>query len=133
MHLHWRYIGLVALGGTFGTAARIGLTEALPSWQSVPVTTVGVNILGAFLLGVLLASLTRRGGDEGTRRAARLLLGTGFLGGFTTYSALAVDTDTLVRSGQAGLAVAYALTTVVLGALAAAAGIRVATRRGGRR
>jgi fluoride exporter len=51
------------------------------------------------------------------------------LGGFTTYSSLAVDTDALLRSGYAGLAVGYAVTTVVVGALAAAAGIRFASRR----
>jgi fluoride exporter len=128
-HLRWRYVGLVALGGTFGTAARFALTEALPSWYDVPVATFGVNVLGAFLLGVLLADQTRRGRDEGIRRAVRLLVGTGFLGGFTTYSSLAVDTDALARSGQAGLALGYALTTVIIGALAAAVGIRLASRR----
>ncbi len=129
VHLHWRSVGLVAAGGTFGTAARFALTEALPSWHGVPVATFGVNVLGAFLLGVLLADLARRGRDGGARRAVRLLVGTGFLGGFTTYSSLAVDTDALVRSGQAGLAIGYAVTTVVIGALAAAAGIRLASRR----
>jgi fluoride exporter len=135
-HLRWRYVGLVALGGTFGTAARFALTEAVPAWHEVPVATFAVNVLGAFLLGVLLADLARRGRDEGTRRALRLLVGTGFLGGFTTYSSLAVDTDALVRSGSTGLAVGYAVATVVIGALAAAAGIRFAsarrTRDGGR-
>jgi fluoride exporter len=130
VHLHWRYVGLVALGGTFGTAARFALTEALPLWHDVPVATFAVNIVGAFLLGVLLADLVRRGRDEGARRAVRLLVGTGFMGGFTTYSSLALETDTLIRSGQVGLAVGYALTTVVVGVLAAAAGIRVVGRRG---
>jgi fluoride exporter len=128
-HLHWRYVGLVALGGTLGTAARFALTETVPAWHDVPVATFAVNVVGAFLLGVLLADLARRGRDEGTRRAVRLLVGTGFLGGFTTYSSLAVDTDALLRSGYAGLAVGYAVTTVVVGALAAAAGIRFASRR----
>ena len=136
-------MGLVAAGGTFGTAARFALTEALPSWHGVPVATFGVNVPQAnasFDIGikaaaghgnvdVLLADLARRGRDGGARRAVRLLVGTGFLGGFTTYSSLAVDTDALVRSGQAGLAIGYAVTTVVIGALAAAAGIRLASRR----
>ena len=129
VHLHWRYVGLVALGGTFGTAARFALTQVVPTWSDVPIATFGVNVLGAFLLGVLVADLARRGRDEGTRRAVRLLLGTGFLGGFTTYSSLAVETDALVRSGQAGLAVGYAVTTVIVGAVAASAGIRIASRR----
>ncbi|HUG49560.1 MAG TPA: CrcB family protein [Terrimesophilobacter sp.] len=128
-YLRWRYIGLVVIGGTFGTAARFTLTEAVPTWSGVPVATFGVNILGAFLLGVLVTNLARRGRDEGVRRAVRLLLGTGFMGGFTTYSTLAVETDALFRSGQAGLAVAYATATVIIGALAAATGIRIASRR----
>lgn len=129
MHLRWRYVGLVALGGTVGTAARYLITEAFPSWHSVPVATLGVNVVGAFALGVLLEALSRRGSDAGLRRAIRLLIGTGFLGGFTTYSSLAVDTDALLRGGQATLALAYAVGTVVLGAGAAVAGILVASRR----
>jgi fluoride exporter len=95
----------------------------------VPVATLGVNVVGAFALGVLLDALSRRGADAGLRRDVRLLVGTGFLGGFTTYSSLAVETDALLRGGQSGLALAYAVGTVVLGAGAAAAGIFVASRR----
>lgn len=113
----------------FGTAGRYLLTEALPSWHGVPVATLGANLAGAFVLGTLVAALARRGPDEGLRRATRLLLGTGFLGGFTTYSSLAVETDALLRGGQAALGLTYALGTVVLGALAAAAGILLAARR----
>jgi CrcB protein len=127
--LRWRSIGLVALGGTFGTAARFTLSEAVPTWSGVPVATFAVNVLGAFLLGMLVTNLARRGRDVGVRRAVRLLVGTGFMGGFTTYSTLAVETDALFRSGQAGLAVGYAVATVIVGALAAAAGIRLASRR----
>jgi fluoride exporter len=129
MHLHWRYVGLVALGGTFGTAARYLLTQTLPSWHSVPVATLVVNVVGAFALGVLLAALSRRGRDVGLRRTIRLLIGTGFLGGFTTYSSLAVETDALLSSGQGQLALAYALGTIVIGGLAATSGILVASGR----
>jgi fluoride exporter len=129
MHLHWRYVGLVALGGTFGTAARYLLTQTLPSWHNVPVATLVVNVVGAFALGVLLAALSRRGRDIGLRRTIRLLIGTGFLGGFTTYSSLAVETDALLSSGQGQLALAYALGTIVIGGLAATSGILVASGR----
>jgi fluoride exporter len=129
MHLHWRYVGLVALGGTFGTAARYLLTQTLPSWHNVPVATLVVNVVGAFALGVLLAALSRRGRDVGLRRTIRLLIGTGFLGGFTTYSSLAVETDALLSSGQGQLALAYALGTIVIGGLAATSGILVASGR----
>jgi CrcB protein len=93
----------------------------------VPVIILAINVVGAFALGCLLDSLTRRGADEGARRTARLLLGTGVLGGFTTYSALATGTSLLLTAGQAGAAIAYGLATVVLGGLATFAGIAAAS------
>ena len=78
---------------------------------------------GAFLLGILLELLSRRGPDHGRRRALRLFLGTGLLGGFTTYSALANDTAVLVASGNAVAGISYGLGTLFVGALAAWGGI----------
>ena len=87
-----------------------------------------MNVLGAFVLGALLEPLGGRGPDIGRRRALRLTLGTGFCGGFTTYSALANDTDGLLRAGSVGPALAYALGTVGLGLVASALGIAAARR-----
>ncbi|WP_371740714.1 CrcB family protein, partial [Frigoribacterium sp. CFBP 13712] len=93
MHLRWRFIGLVALGGTIGTGLREALALSFPAAPgSIPVTILLINVVGAFALGLLLESLMRRGPDAGRRRDLRLFIGTGVLGGFTTYSALAVDT-----------------------------------------
>ena len=135
VHLTWRYLGLVAAGGTVGTALRALLTIAIPPLGHFPVATFGINILGAFLLGALLESLARRGPDEGRRRALRLLLGTGVLGGFTTYSALAVDANLLLTRDTLGAALLYALGTIILGAVATWVGIVAASaihrRRGG--
>jgi CrcB protein len=119
-------MGLVFLGGAAGTLARWGVGLSVPHPARVPLATVVVNVVGAFVLGALLEGLARRGPDEGRRRALRLTLGTGFCGGFTTYSALANDTDALLRSGLTVQALAYALATVVLGLLASALGIAVA-------
>ncbi len=126
VHVSPAYLVLVALGGAVGTAAREALTLAVPSLGAFPLAVFGINLLGAFLLGVLLESLVRRGPDVGTRRALRLLLGTGVLGGFTTYSTLATDAASLIAGGQAAVGVAYALATLVLGALATWGGIRLA-------
>lgn len=122
-------VGLVFVGGVLGTAARYGAGETLGPWGPWPAATFCVNVVGAFLLGVLLEALGRRGPDVGGRQRLRLLLGTGLLGAFTTYSTLAVDTDLLLRDGYASVAVAYALGTVVVGFLATWSGIWAATAR----
>ena len=117
---------LVFLGGALGTASRQGLALLFPPVESVPYTILAINVLGAFLLGLLLESLAQRGTEQRRHRVWRLLVGTGFMGGFTTYSALAVDTALLLGGNRPLAALAYALGTVVLGFLAAAAGIILA-------
>ncbi len=128
MHLSVRALGIVALGGTVGTATRYYVSELVHPWRSWPLATFLINVTGAFVLGLLLEELARRGSDRGRRRRLRLLVGTGFCGAFTTYSALAVDTDLLVRGHHPGLAVGYSLGTLVVGFAASALGIRLASR-----
>ncbi|MEO6473247.1 MAG: CrcB family protein [Aeromicrobium sp.] len=128
VHLNWRFLGLVALGGIFGTGSRHLLGDAIGTTRDFPLGTFLINIVGAFALGVLLEILARRGSDAGHRRTLRLVLGTGYLGGFTTYSSLAVDTDTLLRSDRLGLAAAYALGTIILGLIASVGGIALARK-----
>jgi len=115
----------VFAGGTVGTALRAGIGLVVPSLHAVPVATIAINVVGAFALGLLLAVLGRRGSDTGRRRTMRLLLGTGVLGGFTTFSALAVDTAVLAGRGQSLEALLYCAGTVLAGIAAAAAGARI--------
>lgn len=124
---------VVWLGGAAGTAARYLTGQAVAPVEQVPVATAAVNLAGAFLLGVLTAVLAAKGPDTGPARVVRLLLGVGFLGGFTTYSALAVESVSLLDQGLVGRAVAYAVGSVTLGTLAAWVGLVVATRWGRRR
>lgn len=124
---------MVALGGAIGTGAREAISLAVPPIGGVPVAILGINVVGAFLLGLLLESLLRRGPDDGRRRDLRLFLGTGVLGGFTTYSALAADSSVLLIDGNALVGVLYAAGSVVLGALASWGGIVLARRIGGGR
>ncbi|MGY5764282.1 fluoride efflux transporter FluC [Brachybacterium sp. DNPG3] len=126
-------LALVLVGGAAGTAARALIGEALPPQGGIPVAVLAVNVLGAFLLGLLLDGLARRGPDQGRRRHLRLLLGTGFMGGFTTYSALAADSARLIGEGRAGAGIGYALTTVLVGAVATVAGIALSTALSARR
>ncbi|QYF73035.1 CrcB family protein [Cryobacterium sp. PAMC25264] len=136
VHLRWQYLALVFAGGTVGTALRELLAISVPSVAGVAVVIVGINIVGAFLLGLLLETLARSGPDDGRRRQLRLLLGTGVLGGFTTYSALATDTSLLLADDRLGTALLYALGTVIVGAITAwvgiACGAAVHRRRPGR-
>lgn len=125
VHLRWRYIALVFVGGSLGTAARYLLSVVIPSWQGIPLPTIAVNVVGAFVLGLLLEALVRGGPDEGIRRDLRLLVGTGFLGGFTTYSTFAVESVALGSGGLVDFLV-YAGGTLVIGAAASAAGILAA-------
>ncbi|WP_181276429.1 fluoride efflux transporter FluC [Brevibacterium oceani] len=129
VHLRATYLGLAVAGGTIGTAAREGISLAVPEIDGIPVAIFAINILGAFLLGLLLESLARCGPDVGGRRRLRILVGTGFMGGFTTYSALATDAASLLGEGRAGIGIGYGLATVVLGGLATWAGIALGTLR----
>lgn len=133
MYLRPVYLGLVFVGGTAGTLARFGLDEAIPATAGLPLGIFVINIVGAFALGLLLEGLLRRGPDDGGRLVLRLLLGTGFLGGFTTYSALALDSVLLLGAGRPVEGIAYLSLSVLLGLGATAAGIalgRLARRPG---
>lgn len=129
LHLTPTALGLVAAGGMVGTAARYAITLLLQSRHGWPIATLSVNLVGAFVLGLLLEALARRGPGRGARRRVRLVVGTGFCGAFTTYSALAVDVDLLLRAGQTATAVAYGLTTVIVGFAVCALGIWIGARR----
>ncbi|KFF59937.1 membrane protein [Cryobacterium sp. MLB-32] len=122
MHLRWPYLLLVFMGGTVGTALREAVLLLAPS-GGFPLATLSINVTGAFLLGALLEMLVLRGPDAGRRRQVRVLIGTGVLGGFTTYSALATDTSLLLADGDVGAGLLYAGGTLVLGAVATWLGI----------
>jgi CrcB protein len=115
-----RRAALAAAGGAIGTAARLALGMLIADG------TAGVlvaNLAGSLLLGILTARLPSSD--------LRILLGTGMLGGFTTYSAFAIDSVELWAASPA-LAVGYVAGSIVGGLLAAWLGLRLGslTRRG---
>lgn len=128
LHLRPASLALVFLGGAAGTLARFGLTAVVPTPAGLPLGIFLINVSGGFALGLLLEALAVRGPDVGRRRAARLLLGTGFLGGFTTYSALAVDSALLIGDGRTLAGAAYLAGSVLTGLGATVLGIVAAGR-----
>ena len=103
---------LVMAGGALGSAARYLTGTLTLGWLGPNYPwggTLAVNLIGGFLMGVLAGVLARTGGSEHTR----LLLGVGVLGGFTTFSAFSLDTVLMIERGQWGVAIAYALASVI--------------------
>ena len=110
------FLLLVMFGGALGAGARylIGRWTLAMLGTGWPWGTLAVNLLGGFAMGVLAGILSRTGDSE----PARLLLGVGVLGGFTTFSAFSLELVTMVERGEAGSALGYALASM-LGAAAA--------------
>lgn len=114
---------VVGIGGVVGSLARAGVGAALGhepgEWGWA---TLVVNASGCFALAVLLVALSP------ARPYARLLLGTGVLGGYTTFSAFSVDAVHLLDSGRPLTALAYVVLSVTVMLCGALAGRRVAQR-----
>jgi CrcB protein len=121
-------VALVAAGGTLGTTARYLTTHGLPVAGGWPLGTLTENLLGSLLLGALLEALVRRGVESTRGRIVRLAVGTGFLGGFTTFSSLAIELERLLAAGAVGTALAYAAVSLVGGLLACVGGVLIASR-----
>ena len=116
--MHWL---LVFVGGGIGAVARHGVNRAglallgpgFPWW------TLAVNVAGSFLIGLVAGMF----GALETGHHARLFLTTGFLGGFTTFSAFSLDALTLWERGEPLQASLYIIGSVVLSLIAAVAGL----------
>jgi CrcB protein len=106
---------LVGIAGTFGVLARYGISRLTLHHETLIWSTVGINVVGSFLLGLLVAG-------HWLGRDGREALGVGFLGGFTTFSTFSVQIVLEVDAGEPGRAGAYLLASVVGGVAAAAAG-----------
>ena len=127
-HLDPRLVALVAAGGMVGTGARYLLSVIIPTQGGWPTATFVENVVGAFFLGGLLEALLRRGAESRRGRLVRLGVGTGMLGGFTTFSSLALELERLLADGAIGTAAAYAAASLACGLLACLLGVVVAAR-----
>ncbi|GEA89928.1 fluoride efflux transporter FluC [Cellulomonas cellasea] len=117
---------LVGVGGAVGGLGRYALTSAFPEAPgAVPWTTWSINVTGSFLLGLLVAGVVGRRLAPAWVRPA---LGTGVLGGYTTFSAYAHALDVLATDGHVGTAAGYLVVSLVGGVVAAAAGVALGAR-----
>ncbi len=116
-----KFILLVGAGGFIGSIARYLLSDAVQSklLTSFPFGTMTVNVLGCFVIGIIYAlSETANLAPE-----YRILIATGFCGGFTTFSSFSFETLTLLQDNQYLYAMLYAGLSLVLGLMAAFLGV----------
>ena len=106
---------LVGIGGVLGVLARYGIGRLTLHHEQLLWSTVGINIVGSFLLGLLVA-------EHWFDRDLREGIGVGFLGGFTTFSTFSVQAVLEVDAGEPARALAYVAASVVGGLVAGTAG-----------
>ncbi|HWA37401.1 MAG TPA: fluoride efflux transporter CrcB [Burkholderiales bacterium] len=113
-----REVLLVALGGALGSVGRYACGAAVLQYSvgwRFPAGTFLVNVLGCLVAGLLIGLAENYGF---LTAQVRLLLFTGFLGGFTTFSAFGVETVALIQRGEVVVAGAYVVASVACGVLA---------------
>lgn len=125
--LTWSDLGLVAIGGALGSAARYAMGVTVTQWAIAlspatrfPWGTWSVNLLGGLLMGVLAGLALRHAWFD---TPMRLLLMTGLMGGFTTFSAFSLETLDLVLHKHWGVAMSYSISSLLLGVLTTALGL----------
>ena len=123
---------LVGAGGFAGSIARYGLSVFCQRWSvNWPAGTMAANLLGCFFVGVIMAISDR---TEALSPATRLLLATGFCGGFTTMSSMIYEVAQMLRSGEyfhASLYLGATLVGCMLAFMIGSAGVRVLIKSGG--
>jgi CrcB protein len=119
---------LVGFGGAFGAICRylLGVQTGRSLGSAWPYGTLAANVIGGLLMGVLVGVLAYRGGAD--QEKWRLLLGVGVLGGFTTFSALSLETALMIERRTYVAAAGYSLISVMLSVGALFAGLLLVRR-----
>ncbi|OGO57703.1 MAG: hypothetical protein A2Z32_06565 [Chloroflexi bacterium RBG_16_69_14] len=128
MRSRWRALTpylAISVGGALGANARYLVAAwATTQWGAqFPVATLLINVSGSFVIGLYLTLATERFTGH---PAVRLLVATGFLGAYTTFSTFSVEALRLIETGDAAAAISYMVASVVMCILAAAIGMFVA-------
>lgn len=115
---------MIATGGALGSVARfLTVSGASRLLGASFYGTLFVNVIGSLLMGITFAVLMERGGLD--NRWAPMVM-TGFLGGFTTFSAFSLDAYLLLENGRMGAMLLYAIGSVVLSLISLLAGVMLA-------
>jgi CrcB protein len=113
------------VGGAVGALARYAVGEAwAPAPGAVPWSTFAINVVGCFAIGLVLVAVTEGAGPP--HPLARPFLGTGVIGGFTTFSTYVLETERLAVAGAPALALAYLFGTLAAALVAVQAGVATA-------
>lgn len=102
----------VALGGAIGSVVRYLLGRLPVKTGDFPVITLGINVIGAFCIGLIVAAVGKHSGWD---PRLVLFLKVGFCGGFTTFSTFSLETVQLLQNGKTAQAVLYVAASVILG------------------
>ena len=117
---------LVMIGGFFGAICRFALGEWIHTNNGFPFGTFIINLIGCFILGWFLTYVSQ---NKRIRPEFTLIIGTGFIGSFTTFSTFSVETLNLFQNGLIFTAILYVLASTVLGIGLAYAGHNLAIAR----
>ncbi len=113
----------VALGGAIGSVARYLLVTVVQQHVTTfPLGTLAVNVIGCFVIGICYIWFAQRS----VSTEAKTLIQVGILGGFTTFSSFTIETAALMEKDLYGLAALNVVGSVVIGLVAAFAGIALA-------
>ena len=121
-------VWLVFCGGALGTLLRYLIDAASVRVSDFALDIFIINVVGAFILAALVGYITGAGEPTRNQLKLRLFVGTGTMGGFTTYSTLAVETAHNIGDGRWANALVYSLGTLLVGALLSVAGLLAGRR-----
>lgn len=112
-----KHLLLVGLGGFIGSAARFLVSKLNLSWHffSIPMGTLTVNVLGSFIIGILVGISVK---SDLISTDLRVFLMVGFCGGFTTFSSFSSENLMLMQNGQVFTVLIYTSLSILLGFLA---------------